>query len=208
VSDSYGEQQRIGKINGAQVVNFSVSRAKGASDVTVYDSALEEIAKIEKDNPGVTFTQLFTSVDYTKEQYASSMQGDGRGRGAGGAGRVPVPARLAGDDHFGARDSALGNPTFWFMDLLGFTLNEMSLLALGLVAGVLVDDAIVEIENIVATCAWARAPTRRRSMPPTRSASRSWRQVVDRRGVPAGGLMPGISGQFFKNFGSRSWPRC
>ena len=40
-------------------------------------------------------------------------------------------------------------PTFWFMDLLGFTLNMVTLLALSLVAGVLVDDAIVEIENIV-----------------------------------------------------------
>jgi hypothetical protein len=35
------------------------------------------------------------------------------------------------------------------MDMLGFTLNQMTLLALSLVAGVLVDDAIVEIENIV-----------------------------------------------------------
>ena len=40
-------------------------------------------------------------------------------------------------------------PTFWFMDLMGFTLNSLTLLALSLVAGVLVDDAIVEIENIV-----------------------------------------------------------
>ena len=40
-------------------------------------------------------------------------------------------------------------PTFWFLDLMGFTLNFLSLLALSLVAGVLVDDAIVEIENIV-----------------------------------------------------------
>ena len=40
-------------------------------------------------------------------------------------------------------------PTFWFMELMGFTLNSLTLLALSLVAGVLVDDAIVEIENIV-----------------------------------------------------------
>src|SRR3546814_18858540 len=40
-------------------------------------------------------------------------------------------------------------PTFLFMDLMGFSLNMMTLLALSLVAGVLVDDAIVEIENIV-----------------------------------------------------------
>src|SRR3546814_5034660 len=40
-------------------------------------------------------------------------------------------------------------PTFWFMDLMGFSQNTISLLALSLVAGILVDDAIVEIENIV-----------------------------------------------------------
>jgi multidrug efflux pump subunit AcrB len=40
-------------------------------------------------------------------------------------------------------------PTFAFMQWMGFTLNQISLLALSLVAGVLVDDAIVEIENIV-----------------------------------------------------------
>src|SRR5260370_18218984 len=40
-------------------------------------------------------------------------------------------------------------PTFWAMDLLGFSLNAVSLLAITLVTGILVDDAIVEIENIV-----------------------------------------------------------
>ena len=40
-------------------------------------------------------------------------------------------------------------PAFWFMSMLGITLNFMSLMAMSLVAGVLVDDAIVEIENIV-----------------------------------------------------------
>ena len=71
VSDSYGEQRRIGKIRGSQVVNFSISRAKGASDVTVYDEAMKELEEIEKENPGIKFTQLFTSVDYTKQQYSS-----------------------------------------------------------------------------------------------------------------------------------------
>src|SRR3546814_6325425 len=40
-------------------------------------------------------------------------------------------------------------PSFWFIEMMGFNLNQMTLLALSLVAGVLVDDAIVEIENIV-----------------------------------------------------------
>ena len=93
-------------------------------------------------------------------------------------------------------------PTFWFMDLLGFTLNEMTLLALSLVAGVLVDDAIVEIENIV------------RHMRMGKSAYQASIDAADEIGL-AGvattfsivavflpvGQKPGISGQFFNNFG-------
>jgi hypothetical protein len=93
-------------------------------------------------------------------------------------------------------------PTFWFMDLLGFTLNQMTLLALSLVAGVLVDDAIVEIENIV------------RHMRMGKSAYQASIDAADEIGLAVlattmsivavflpVGLMPGISGQFFKNFG-------
>ncbi|PXA97003.1 ABC transporter permease, partial [Nostoc sp. 3335mG] len=93
-------------------------------------------------------------------------------------------------------------PAFWFMDMLGFTLNQMTLLALSLVAGVLVDDAIVEIENIV------------RHMRMGKSAYQASIDAADEIGIAVlattmaivavflpVGLMPGISGQFFKNFG-------
>ena len=93
-------------------------------------------------------------------------------------------------------------PAFWFMDLMGFTLNCMSLLALSLVAGVLVDDAIVEIENIV------------RHMRMGKSAYQASIDAADEIGLAVVattmsivavflpvGLMPGISGQFFKSFG-------
>src|SRR5687767_3455149 len=69
VSDGFGEQTRLGKVRGKQVVNFAISRAKGASDVTVYDESMKILAEIEKANPGLKFTQLFTSVHYTKTQY-------------------------------------------------------------------------------------------------------------------------------------------
>jgi multidrug efflux pump subunit AcrB len=88
------------------------------------------------------------------------------------------------------------------MDLMGFTLNGLSLLALSLVAGVLVDDAIVEIENIV------------RHMRMGKSAFQAAIDAADEIGLAVVattmcivavflpvGLMPGISGQFFKNFG-------
>src|SRR5690606_24444988 len=104
---------------------------------------------IEAENPGIRFTQLYTSVDYTKDQYASSMEAM-----VEGAILAVIVVFLFLRDWRATFISALAIPlsaipTFWFMDMLGFTLNELSLLALSLVAGVLVDDAIVEIENIV-----------------------------------------------------------
>ena len=65
VTDKFGEQTRIGKVRGRQVVTFSISRAKGASDVSVYDETMKKLEDIEKANPGIKFTQLFTSVHYT-----------------------------------------------------------------------------------------------------------------------------------------------
>jgi len=202
VSDSFGEQTRIGKIRGAQVVNFSMARAKGASDVTVYDDAMKELAKIEKENPGVKFTQLFTSVDYTKQQYSSSMLAM-----IEGAVLAVLVVFLFLRDMRATLISAIAIPlsaipAFWFMDLMGITLNSLSLLALGLVAGVLVDDAIVEIENIV------------RHMRMGKTAYQASIDAADEIGLAVlattmsivavflpVAMMPGISGQFFKNFG-------
>ena len=73
VKDAYSEIQSIAKVKGKQVVTFGMSRAKGASDVTVYDGAVEQMKKIEAENPGIKFIQLFNSVVYTKGQYKSSM---------------------------------------------------------------------------------------------------------------------------------------
>src|ERR1019366_1665895 len=73
VKDSFGEITSIGKIAGKQVVTFAMSRARGVSDVTVYDAAAAQLKKLEADHPGVHFTQLFSSVDYTKQQYESSI---------------------------------------------------------------------------------------------------------------------------------------
>lgn len=149
VYDGFSEQTSIAKINDRQVVTFSIERAKGASDVTVYDAAIEEMKQIEADNPGISFTQLYTSVEYTKGQYESSIAAL-----VEGSVLAVIVVFLFLRDWRATVISALAIPlsaipTFWFMDLLGFTLNEMTLLALSLVAGVLVDDAIVEIENIV-----------------------------------------------------------
>ena len=93
-------------------------------------------------------------------------------------------------------------PTFAFMDVMGFTLNQISLLALSLVAGVLVDDAIVEIENIV------------RHMHMGKSGYQAALDAADEIGLAVVAtssaiiavflpvsFMGGIVGQFFKQFG-------
>ncbi|QTD57205.1 efflux RND transporter permease subunit [Parasphingorhabdus cellanae] len=202
VNDSFGERSSISKVRGVEVVNFSMSRARGASDVTVYDNAVEIMDRITEENPGVEFIRLGSSVDYTKTQYKSSMAAM-----VEGALLAVVVVFLFLRDWRATLISAIAIPlsaipTFWFMDLLGFNLNFLSLLALGLVAGVLVDDAIVEIENIV------------RHMRMGKSAYQASIDAADEIGLAVVatsfcivavflpvGLMPGISGQFFKNFG-------
>ena len=203
VKDSFGEITTLAKISGKQVVTFSINRARGFSDVTVYDAAIAALKDLERTHPGVHFTQVSCTVDYTKAQYETSIASMVEGA---------VLAVLV--VFFFLRDwrataiaaitiplSAV--PTFWFMkSWFHFSLNQMSLLALGLVAGVLVDDAIVEIENIV------------RHMRMGKTAYQASIDAADEIGLAVVattfsivavflpvGLMPGISGAFFKNFG-------
>ena len=52
-----------------------IQRAKGSSEVTAYDAAWKELKKLEKENPKVHFSEVFNTVDYTKAQYKSAMEG-------------------------------------------------------------------------------------------------------------------------------------
>lgn len=202
VKDLYAEQRSLAEFNGRQVLSFNIKRAKGASDVTVFEEAEKKLEALNKRNPSVQFNVLFNSVKYTEAQYHSAMVAM-----IEGAVLAVIVVFLFLRDWRATLISALAIPlsaipTFWFMEMLGFTLNQMTLLALSLVAGVLVDDAIVEIENIV------------RHMRMGKSAYQASIDAADEIGVAVlattmsivavflpVGLMPGISGQFFKNFG-------
>jgi len=202
VSDGYAEQRNLAKIGGRQVLSFSIEKAKGASDVTVHDETMKKLEEIKKNNPKVNFKILFTRTEYTKEQYTSSMLAM-----IEGAILAVVVVFLFLRDWRATLISALAIPlsaipTFWFMDMMGFSLNGLSLLALSLVAGVLVDDAIVEIENIV------------RHMRMGKTAYQASIDAADEIGLAVVAttmsivavflpvaLMPGVSGQFFIQFG-------
>jgi multidrug efflux pump subunit AcrB len=202
VQDSSSEQRSMAKMNGRQVVTFMVQRAKGSSEVTAYDNAWKELKKLEKENPKVRFSEIFNTVDYTKSQYESAMEGL-----VEGAVLAVLVVLLFLRDIRATAISALAIPlsaipAFWFMSMMGITMNFMSTMAMGLVAGVLVDDAIVEIENIV------------RHMRMGKSAYQASLDAADEIGLAVlattmaivavffpVALMPGIAGQYFKAFG-------
>ena len=99
--------------------------------------------------------------------------------GAGGAGDLPVPAeRLPATiiPSVAVPLSLVG--TFAVMYLLDYSLNNLTLMALTISTGFVVDDAIVMIENIVRYIEEGRTPAaRRRSRARRRSASRSFRSA-------------------------------
>ena len=202
VKDSNSEQRSIAKMNGRQVVTFMIQRAKGSSEVTAYDAAWKELKKLEKENPKVHFSEVFNTVDYTKAQYDSAMEGL-----VEGAVLAVLVVLIFLRDIRATAISAVSIPlsaipAFWFMSMMGITMNFMSTMAMGLVAGVLVDDAIVEIENIV------------RHMRMGKSAYQASLDAADEIGLAVlattmaivavffpVALMPGIAGQYFKAFG-------
>lgn len=202
VKDGNAEQRNFARYDGHPVISFDIQRAKGASDVTIFDETQKKLRALEKSNPKVRFELLDNASKYALEQYHTAMEAM-----IEGAVLAVIVVFLFLRDWRATVISALAIPlsaipSFWFMDMLGFTLNQMTLLALSLVAGVLVDDAIVEIENIV------------RHMRMGKSAYQASIDAADEIGVAVlattmsivavflpVGLMPGISGQFFKNFG-------
>jgi len=202
VTDSYAEQRSTARYNGNAVISFDIQRAKGASDVSIFHEAEKKLQQLEKNNDKVHFELLSNWSKYAEQQYESAMEAL-----LEGAALAVVVVLIFLRDWRATFISALAIPlsaipSFWFMDMLGFTLNQMTLLALSLVAGVLVDDAIVEIENIV------------RHMRMGKSAYQAAIDAADEIGIAVlattmsivavflpVGLMPGISGQFFKNFG-------
>jgi multidrug efflux pump subunit AcrB len=202
VHDGAAEKRNLSRLNGQEVTQFSVFKAKGFSEVTVGTEVEKKIAEIVASNKGVKITLVYTTVQYTIEQYRSAINAM-----IEGAILAVIVVWFFLRDWRAMLISAIAIPlsaipTFWIMELLGFTLNGISLLALSLVAGILVDDAIVEIENIV------------RHMRMGKTAYQASMDAADEIGLAVVattlaivavflpvGFMSGIAGQFFKQFG-------
>jgi hydrophobe/amphiphile efflux-1 (HAE1) family protein len=202
VTDGAAEARTFARLDGRPIVAFGISRAKGASDATVQTLVEKKIADIEKQHPEVSLTKVDTQVDNTIGNYRSAME-----TLIEGAILAVIVVFLFLRDLRATIVSALALPlsaipTFWAMDMLGFSLNLVSLLAITLVTGILVDDAIVEIENIV------------RHMRMGKSAYRAALEAADEIGLAVIAIsmtivavfspvsfMSGIAGQYFRQFG-------
>ena len=95
VSDSFGEQRSLAKIADKQVVVFGFQRAKGASDVSVYDDAMIKLDEIQKENSGVSFKRGLFRHRLYQGPVSQLDRRDGRGRIARSCRCIPVLARLA-----------------------------------------------------------------------------------------------------------------
>jgi multidrug efflux pump subunit AcrB len=202
VHDGVAEVRTLSRLNGRTATTFFVSKARGFSDITALDRVNAEVDKILAENPGVTIKMVFTTVEHTRQSFHSAMAALFEGSLL-----AVAVVWLFLRDWRSTAISALAIPlsaipTFAFMSFMDFTLNGISLLALSLVAGVLVDDAIVEIENIVRHMRGGKKPYQAalEAADEIGLAVVATSMTIIAVFLPVS-FMSGFSGQYFKQFG-------
>ncbi|MCW5637010.1 MAG: efflux RND transporter permease subunit, partial [Rubrivivax sp.] len=150
VSDTVGEQRSAALVNGRAAVGFEVVRARGASETDVAEGVRAALARLATEHPDIKTTEVFNFVDPTVENFHGSMM-----LLIEGAVLAVIVVWFFLRDWRATLVAATALPlsvlpAFAVMHyVFGFSLNVVTLLAMSLVVGILVDDAIVEIENIV-----------------------------------------------------------
>jgi multidrug efflux pump subunit AcrB len=147
VRDGIAEPVQAAFLDGKPVIGFAVYRARGADEGAVADGVIEALDNLKAADPALTLKQVGGSIDYTREQYEGSMA-----MLYEGALLAVIVVWLFLRDWRATLVAAAALPlsilpTFAAMQLLGFSLNTLTLLALAVVVGILIDDAIVEVEN-------------------------------------------------------------
>ncbi|MEZ2231104.1 efflux RND transporter permease subunit [Microcoleus sp.] len=203
VTEGYAEARQAARLNGKPVVAFSILRSTGSTLVTVEEAVRETVKKLEKTlPPDVKLELIYTLADHIRDSYEASVDALFLG-----AGLAIVTILIFLRDWRATLIAAVALPlsaipTFVVLRLLGYTLNGMTLLALALVVGVLVDDAIVEIENIERHVGMGKTPYQASL---DASAEIGLAVVATTMTIVAVfapvAFMPGIPGQFFRPFG-------
>ena len=202
VRDGSAEARIFATYNTQPVVAFSIVRAKGASDTTVSADVDKAVKSIAKARPDVELNLIDTTTTAVTGSYEATMH-----TLLEGAALAILVVLVFLKDIRATIITAIALPlsivpSYFVLDLLGFSLNLVSLLAITIATGILVDDAIVEIENIV------------RHMRSGKSAYRASLEAADEIGLAVMAItativavftpvsfMGGIAGQYFKQFG-------
>lgn len=202
INDTVAEPRSLAMLKGKPVVGFEVTRSRGASDVEVGAGVQKTLAELRLSYPDVEFTEAFNFVSPVQDKFQSSMN-----MLYEGALLAILVVWLFLRDWRATFISAVALPlsiipAFWGMEYLGFSLSGITLLALSLVVGILVDDAIVEVENIV------------RHLRMGKTAYQAAMEAADEIGLAVvattfslvavflpTAFMSGIAGRFFKQFG-------
>ena len=202
VRDTVAEQRTAALLDGQQVIGFEVSRSRGASEVEVGAGVQRALDQLLAERPDLQLTRTVDFVQIASDEYTSSMH-----LLYEGAILAVVVVWLFLRNWRATIVSAVALPlsiipAFIGMHLLGFSINIITLLALSLVVGILVDDAIVEVENIVRHLRMGKSPYE------------AAMEAADEIGLAViattfsliavflpTAFMSGIAGRFFKQFG-------
>jgi multidrug efflux pump subunit AcrB len=158
ISDTVGEKRTAALLNGKPVVGFEIVRSRGAGEVELATNVRATLERLRSEHPDITITEAFNFVDPVVENYEGSMS-----LLIEGAILAVIVVWLFLRDWRATFVSATALPlsiipAFAVMYLMGFTLNVVTLLSMSLVVGILVDDAIVEIENIMRHLRMGKTP--------------------------------------------------
>jgi len=202
VGDGAAEVRTFALFNGRPVVAFQVTKTKTSSEVAVEDGVDAAIKGIERDNPGLTVHKIVSQVDQTRSAFTATLHTLLEGMAL-----AALVVWLFLRDWRATAITAVAMPvslipTFAFMSLAGFSLNTVTLLGLTLVIGILVDDAIVEIENIEKRVYVGMRPydAAMEGADQIGLAVVATTSAIVAVFLPVG-FMPGIPGQFFREFG-------
>ena len=147
ITDTVAERSTHALLNGKSVVGFQITRVRGASEIDVVAGVRAAIAKFSTDHPQVQIAEAYDTIERIQANYTGSMHL----LYEGAALAILVVFLFLGNIRATLVSAAALPlaiiPTFMAMQYFGFSLNILTLLALALVVGVLVDDAIVEVEN-------------------------------------------------------------
>lgn len=202
IRDAAAEPRQTALLDGKPVVGFAVTRTRGSSEVGVGRAVRAKVAELGRQFPHLRFTEISSTVEEAENSYSSSMTMLWEGSLL-----AVLVVWLFLRDWRATWISALALPlsiipTFAVMHGFGFSLNMITLLALAVVVGILVDDAIVEVENIVRHMGLGKSP----QQAATDAADEIGLAVIATSLTLAAvfvpvAFMPGIPGKFFREFG-------